>query len=617
MSDHATPSPTVTERDFERQLRETNDALLVSLVHQDEMLEQAEKSEISLREAKERYRILFDLGPMAIYSCNASGVIQEFNRRAAELWGRTPVLGDTNERFCGSFKTIRADGSVLAHDQCPMADVLSGKIDGARDAEVMIERPDGSRVNVIVNIRPLKNERGEITGAINCFYDITERRAAEETRTTLAAIVDSSDDAIISKDLNGVITSWNKGAERLFGYTAEETIGRSITMLVPPDLFDEETKIREQLRRGELIDHFETIRVRKDGSGVNISLTISPIKDSGGRIVGASKVARDISRRKTNEKALHDYAQQLRESDRHKTEFLAMLAHELRNPLAPISNCLQILRLTKGKEQDIQAAADVIESQVGQLVRLVDDLLDVSRISRGKIELRRGRVELASSIHHAVAAAQPNYDNTERVLTVTLPPQPIYLNADSARLTQLVGNLLNNACKFTDKGGRVWLTVEREGAQAVIRVRDNGIGIAADQLVRIFEMFTQVDTSLERSVSGLGIGLMLVKTLAEMHSGTVEVQSAGLGQGSEFIVRLPILIETSKPSPSRTTSEPLTTIARRILVIDDNRLSAQSLATLLQMTGTRHARPTTASRQLKRQRRSIQKWSCSTSACRN
>jgi CheY-like chemotaxis protein/anti-sigma regulatory factor (Ser/Thr protein kinase) len=217
---------------------------------------------------------------------------------------------------------------------------------------------------------------------------------------------------------------------------------------------------------------------------------------------------------------------------------------------------------------------------------LVDDLLDVSRISRGKIELRRGLVEMASSIHHAVVAAQPHYDNMERVLTVTLPAQPIYLNADPARLTQLVGNLLTNACKFTDKGGRVWLTVEREGAQAVIRVRDNGIGIAADQLLRIFEMFTQVDTSLERSVSGLGIGLTLVKTLAEMHGGTVEVQSAGLGQGSEFVVRLPIVIETSKPSLSEpTTGEATTTTSRRILVVDDNRVSAVSLAKLLQMTG--------------------------------
>jgi CheY-like chemotaxis protein/two-component sensor histidine kinase len=209
----------------------------------------------------------------------------------------------------------------------------------------------------------------------------------------------------------------------------------------------------------------------------------------------------------------------------------------------------------------------------------------VSRISRGKIELRRARVELASSIHHAVAASQPHYDDKELVLTVTLPTQPIYLNADPARLTQLVGNLLNNACKFTDKGGRVWLTVEREGAQAVIRVRDNGIGIAADQRLHIFEMFEQVDTSLERSRSGLGIGLTLVKTLAEMHGGTVEVQSAGLGQGSELVVRLPILIETSKPSPSEPISVPTTTTSRRILVVDDNRLAAQSLATLLQMTG--------------------------------
>ena len=409
-----------------------------------------------VRESEQRFRALFELGPVAVYSCDVSGVIQEFNHRAVELWGREPKPRDTDERFCGSFRMVRPDGRVMAHEQCPMAEVLSGTIPSAHDAEVLIERPDGSRITVIVNIRALKNELGEITGALNCFYDITERKRVEEL---------------------------------------------------------------------------------------------------------------------------------LRDSDRRKNEFLAMLAHELRNPLAPIRNALQILRLTTGQGADIQAASEMMERQVGQMVRLVDDLLDVSRISRGKIELRQGRIELASAVNHAVEAAHALCQSMNQELRVMLPSQPIYLHGDPTRLAQVVGNLLNNACKFTDQGGRISLAVEREGQQAVIRVRDSGVGIAADQLPRIFEMFVQVDTSLERSASGLGIGLSLVKSLVEMHGGTVAAHSAGLGQGSEFVVRLPILTESPAPPPEPIIGKLPPATSRRILVVDDNRDSATSLALLLKLTG--------------------------------
>ena len=226
-----------------------------------------------------------------------------------------------------------------------------------------------------------------------------------------------------------------------------------------------------------------------------------------------------------------------------------------------------------------------MERQLGQIVVFVDDLLEVSRVSRGSVRLRKGIIELASPIHHAVEAARPLFERMEQELTVELPPQPIFVNADPTRLAQVVGNLLTNACKFTDKGGRIRLSVEREGEQVVIRVRDNGIGIAADQLDHIFDMFMQVDRSLERSTGGLGVGLTLVKSLVEMHGGTVEARSAGIGRGSEFVVRLPNLAETPKPQPRPTVCEPTSTTSHRILVVDDNRDSAESLATLLQMRG--------------------------------
>ena len=227
----------------------------------------------------------------------------------------------------------------------------------------------------------------------------------------------------------------------------------------------------------------------------------------------------------------------------------------------------------------------MMERQVAQLVRLVDDLLDVSRISHGHIELRRERIELASVVHHAVEAAQPLLDGMEHDLTVTLPPQAIYVHADASRLAQVVGNLLNNAGKFTDRGGHIALIVECDGRQAVIRVRDNGIGIAPAQVPRIFDMFAQVDTSIERSTTGLGIGLSLVRQLLALHGGTVEARSAGIGRGSEFTVRLPVSEAPAHSGLREAPRAPATLAASRILVVDDNRDAADSVATLLELAG--------------------------------
>jgi CheY-like chemotaxis protein/two-component sensor histidine kinase len=260
-----------------------------------------------------------------------------------------------------------------------------------------------------------------------------------------------------------------------------------------------------------------------------------------------------------------------------------MLAHELRNPLAPIRNSVQIFRAIGPPTSELQWATEVIDRQVHQLTRLVDDLLDVSRITRGQIELRKERVELAPILNQAVESTRALYKHLSHELTVSLPFQPIDLDADPARLTQVVGNLLNNACKFTDKGGRIWLEAEQEGSQAVIRVRDRGIGIAAEHLPRIFDMFIQVDTSLERSRDGLGIGLTLVRTLVELHGGTVEARSEGLGRGSEFVVRLPVLLEATEPRAAAGV-EPRAA-SRRIMIVDDNEDGAESLAMMLRLVG--------------------------------
>ena len=264
-----------------------------------------------LRESEKRMRQLTSLMPTAVYSCDQEGRITFFNRRAAELWGREPKLNDRQERYCGSFRVLRSDGSEIPHSEGPMAiAVKTGQ--PARNEEAIIERPDGSRIILRVNIDPLHDVNGRLCGAINVFEDVTDLRRAEQASRQLAAIVESSEDAIISKDLNGIIASWNHGAERLFGYTAEEAIGKSISFLIPPDRHDEEPAILERIRRGERIEHYETIRQRKDGRLLDISITVSPIRDAQGNIVGASKIARDITRRKRVEITLRESEQRLR-----------------------------------------------------------------------------------------------------------------------------------------------------------------------------------------------------------------------------------------------------------------------------------------------------------------
>jgi signal transduction histidine kinase len=277
---------------------------------------------------------------------------------------------------------------------------------------------------------------------------------------------------------------------------------------------------------------------------------------------------------------------QLQEADRRKDEFLAMLAHELRNPLAPLRNALHIVR-QRGPDRRAATrhAWDLMDRQVGHLVRLVDDLLDVARITRGKVELRREAVDLAEAATRAVESARPLIDARRHRLTYEGPPVPVRVEADPVRLTQVIGNLLNNAAKYTDEGGQITLMVEREGREAVVRVRDTGVGITPEMLPKVFDLFTQVDRTLDRAQGGLGIGLTLVRSLVEMHGGCVQAFSAGVGAGSEFVVRLPVLAgaEGNETGTAPGAAAPVT--PRRILVVDDNVDSAESLALLLQMAG--------------------------------
>ena len=309
-------------------------------------------------------------------------------------------------------------------------------------------------------------------------------------------------------------------------------------------------------------------------------------RDENGAAIYMSGLNLDITRQKRDEEQLRRLAAELSQASRRKDEFLATLAHELRNPLAPIRNGLQLMKLASGHPETVEQARVMMERQLTQMVRLVDDLMDVSRISQGKLELRTERLALETVVNSAVETSRPLIDMMGHELTVTIPRQPIMVDADMTRLAQVFMNLLNNAAKYSERGGHIWLSVELNGSDVVVSVKDSGIGMAAEQLPRIFEMFTQVDRSLEKSQGGLGIGLTLVKRLVEMHSGSVEARSEGPGQGSEFVVRLPLWVEAPALQAPGAKHEPeATQPSLRILIVDDNRDGADSLSQMLNLMG--------------------------------
>jgi signal transduction histidine kinase/ActR/RegA family two-component response regulator len=354
----------------------------------------------------------------------------------------------------------------------------------------------------------------------------------------------------------------------------------------------EEEVILERLRRGERIEHFETVRVAKNGSRIAVALTISPIRDATGAIVGASKIARDISGKKAAEEAqertiaeLRRAEEALREADRRKDEFLAVLAHELRNPLTPIRYAVALGKKSGSEARQPQAQA-IIERQVEHMSRLLDDLLDVSRITRGTLILRPSPVNLASAVSAAQEAARPLIEAKGHTLVLKLPKRPIRLVADPVRLAQVLANLLINAAKYTDGGGRIELEAGRKGGDLLVKIRDNGIGISAEMMPRLFTLFAQAAPALERSEGGLGIGLSLVRGLVELHGGTVNAHSKGVGHGSEFVVRLPIANAAVRQSAHAPVKQPRVPIEPlRLLVADDNCDAATSCAALLEASG--------------------------------
>lgn len=739
---------------------------------------------------------------------------------------------------------------------------------------------DGTERPIDDSAAPMRDADGAIIGAVLIFRDVSERRRAEQLRAQLAAIVESSNDAIVSKSLDGTIRSWNSGAAHLFGYTSEEAVGQPIQIIIPPDKLDEELVILRSVAAGQRVEHFETVRIARDGRRLDISLTVSPIYNADGQVIGASKIGRDITAQRRQSAALRDsearhrfladlgsatqpltdaaevmatttrmlaehlgtdrcayaevedasvfvitgdytrgvasivgrwpvaafgaecmrsmlanqayvvddvdsdpqagpdldayrqtdiqaviciplhkagvftaamavhqktvrhwtstdielvrtvvarswetiertramrglkdhaerlalalvaaklgdwrwdaatdlltlspraadifgisgttmtwasmrtlvldeadrdrarqaveralaehgqyqieyqvqrpdgnkvwisaqgraqydtderplgmigvvqditetrrlheelrqHATELAEADRKKDEFIAMLAHELRNPLAPVRSGLEVMRLAADDRDTIAKTREMMDRQLSHMVRLIDDLLDVSRLSRNKLHLQKTRVGLAEVLSDAIEAASPAIADAKHRLHTSLPTEPVFIDGDRTRLSQVFGNLLINSAKYTPPGGQIWLSTERVGPRVVVSVRDSGVGIASASLPSVFEMFAQGDRSLERNTGGLGIGLAIVKGLVEMHGGVVKADSPGLGRGSTFMVELPVAAGKTDANVPAVDARPVA-VKRTVLVADDNQDGAEALTMLLEILG--------------------------------
>lgn len=402
--------------------------------------------------------------------------------------------------------------------------------------------------------KALYDDNGMAVSVYGVGIDITERKRAEQARAHLAAIVESSDDAIISKTLEGIITSWNSAASRLFGYTPEEIIGKPILQLIPPELHHEEAEIIRRLRRGERIEHYETTRVTREGQQIRVMLTVSPVRDSSGRVVGASKIARNISERERlleSERAARSQAERL---SRVKDEFLATLSHELRTPLNAILGWSALLRQQAISGEERKRGLETIGRNARSQAQIINDLLDMSRIVSGKLHLDVQPIYLQDVITAAIETIRPSADARQIRLHSLLDSTIGRTRGDPNRLQQVLWNLLTNAVKFTPQGGRIQVVLERVSSHVEITVADSGIGIKSEFLPYVFDRFRQADASTTRRFGGLGLGLSIVRNLVEMHGGTVSVRSAGENEGTTFTIALPLLAVDTEPSRRRRTS---------------------------------------------------------------
>jgi len=530
-----------------------------------------------------------------VITADVDGHVTMLNPVAEQLtgWSAAEAIGQPLEKV---FRIVNEDTHAPVENPALRA-MKEGVVFGLANHTLLLAK-DGREIAIDDSGAPIKSA-GEVLGAVLVFRDITERRKAEQTRALLAGIVDSSEDAVVSKSLEGIITSWNHSAERMFGWTAEEAIGNSIIMIIPPELRDEEAMILGRLRQGQRIEHFETIRVTKDGRRLNISLTVSPVRNKNGEIIGASKVARDITARVRAEEertmllASERTARERAEAaNRAKDEFVAMISHEIRSPLNAILGWSQMLRQGTLDKTATANALESIERNARAQAQLVSDLLDISRVITGKLRINARPVDIAASLESALQNIRPAAEAKQIQIEVEREPYATVVTGDSERLQQVFWNLLSNAVKFTPRGGRVTVKIARTDSQLEITVADTGAGIREEFLPYIFDRFTQADTTTSRRHAGLGLGLAIVRHIVELHGGTVSAESDGLGKGASFRITLPVRALRSRDTdttPQTVSSDRFADAIAlnriRVMIVDDEAETRDLLRVMLASHG--------------------------------
>lgn len=572
----------------------------VALQNAHSILLARQRAEEALRKESERLRVTLASIGDAVISTDVQGRVTFMNAKAEFLagWSEADALGLP---LPDVFRIINEETRQPVDN--PVEKVLrEGKLIELASHTVLIAQ-DGKECHIDASAAPMRDDKEQVVGVVLVFHDITRRKKAERATAHLAAIVESSEDAIISKTLSGIIMTWNKGAEKLFGYSVSEAVGQPVTMLIPPEYVDEEPKILEKIRRGETVDHYETVRRRKDGTHIDISLTVSPIREEGGNIIGASKIARDITDRKRAEEErtkILILAQEARKeaetANRTKDEFLATVSHELRTPLNAILGWARLLRAGRLDQAGVTRAYETLENNARAQAQLIEDLLDVSRIISGKLRLDVRPLDLATVIEAAIETTRPAADAKGIRVVKVLDPLPSPVTGDGDRLQQVVWNLLSNAIKFTPKGGRVLIRLERVNSHVEIIVSDTGIGIKPEFLPHVFDRFRQADGSITRLSGGLGLGLAIVRHLVELHGGTVSADSQP-GEGATFTVQLPAIairaVEVSgiqeRVHPTAggdvALADATTLNGIRVLVVDDQQDTIELLTAVLSQSG--------------------------------
>ena len=536
-----------------------------------------------LRRSEERFRRVFDTQTIGMIEWDLeSELIISANEQFLHL------VGYSREDVAAGRLNFRAmtPPEWTARNEEGLAEIRRTGRTGAYEKEYL--RKDGTRVPVL--IAGVRFEDSDREG-MSFIIDLTDRKRVEEdlraSEARFRAAVGAVSSLVWTNNSEGRMAGEQPGWENFTGQKYDDYQGYGWSQAVHPEdvqsTIDGWNRAVAEKRPFE----FEHRVRRRDGEWRLCSIRAVPVLDDSGAIREWVGVHTDITEQRASIEALRRLSSELSEGDRRKDEFLATLAHELRNPLAPIRNGLEILRLTKVDGENAERVRAMMGRQVEQMVHLVDDLLDVSRVSRGKIELRKERIELAAVLNNAVETSRPLIEASGHKLTVSLPPMPVIVEGDLTRLVQVFANLLNNSAKYSEPGGHIELIAERQGSDAVVSVKDTGVGIPPDMLPKVFDLFTQVDRSLDKSQGGLGIGLTLVKRLVEMHDGSVEARSEGEGQGSEFVVRLPVVFSAiGEVNPATRDGEPASPSGRcRILVADDNMDSATTLAMVLKFMG--------------------------------